>query len=318
VKRSRKKVFPRWTSLLLLAAMLDVLLVPAPASMVSAQASTYYGLIVGVADYPGFINDLRFTDDDAREVRDALLRYANWEADNVQLLIDSAATKSAIQAAIEQIGAVAGQDDVVLFFFSGHGTTGMDVAPLDEEDGVDEYIVPYGSTISQYIRDDELSEWLGNLPTANVVVILDTCHSGGQIKAEGTAIKSLAGTPADLVQKGDGFAADITARVGPRDMDDNPGCVVLTAADDDEYSYELAFLRNGVFSYFVIRALEQDPDRDDNGELSAEEIFVFSWARTFWLSRRLHLGQHPQIYDGYPAGAPSTGQLAVGIGSPPG
>lgn len=289
----------------------------APPVVELPRATTYYGLIVGVADYPGG-GDLQFTDDDAREIRDALLRYGNWEEANIQLLLDSAATKSAIQTAIEQIGTVADADDVVLFFFSGHGTTGPDVTPLDETDGFDEYICPYGSTLSQYIRDDELSEWLGLLPTTNVVVILDTCYSGGQIKVEGRTVKSLPGTPSGVVQKGDGFSADLTRRMVPKDMDDDAGCVVLTASDDDELSYELFLLRNGLFSFFVIRGLERYWDWNGNGELSAEELFVYSWLGTRWLGSRLGIDQYPQIHDDYPAGDPSAAQLAVGLGPPSG
>lgn len=281
------------------------------------EATTYYGLIVGVADYPGG-GDLRFTDDDAREMRDALLRYPNWEEANIQLLLDSAATKSAIQTAIQQIGVMADSDDVVLFFFSGHGTTGLDVEPLDEADGVDEYLCSYGSTSSQFIRDDELSEWLGELPTTNVVVILDTCFSGGQIKVQGGTAKALPGTPSGAVQQGDGFTADLTQRLAPRDMDDHAGCVVLTASDDDELSYELSLLRNGLFSFFAIRGLEKYWDGDGNGEVSAEELFVYSWVGVRWLGGRLDIDQHPQMHDDYPAGDPSAGRLTVGIGPPSG
>ena len=135
---------------------------------------------------------------------------------------------------------------MVLFFFSGHGTTGRDVAPLDETGGLDEYLCSYGCTTSQYLRDDELSEWLGELPTTNIVVILDTRFSGGQIKAEAGTVRSLRGAAAGVVRKGDGFSADLARRIAPRDMDDNPGCVVLTASDDDELSYEFHFLRKGV------------------------------------------------------------------------
>jgi hypothetical protein len=300
---------------------LSLLLTPLPSGASlgpeAPEATTYYGVIVGVADYPGG-GDLLFTDDDAREIRDALLRYGNWEEANIQLLLDSAATKSAIQAAIEQIGAVADADDVVLFFFSGHGTIGSDIAPLDETDGVDEYLCSYGSITSQFIRDDELSLWLGELPTTNVVVILDTCYSGGHVKLQGRTAKSLPGTPVGVVRKGDGFAADLTQRIAPKDVDDNPGCVVLTASDDDELSYELFLLRNGLFSFSVIRGLERYWDRDGNGELSAEELFVYSWVGTRWLGSRLGIDQHPQIHDDYPAGDPRAGRLAVGIGSPSG
>jgi len=278
----------------------------------------YHGLVVGVADYPGSGSDLRFTDDDAREIRDALLRYGNWDEANIQLLIDSAATKPGIQAAIAQIGAVADADDVVLVFFSGHGTTGPDVAPLDEADSVDEYTCPYGSALPQYIRDDELSEWLGELPTTNVVVIVDTCFSGGQVMIPGVTLKSLPGTPSGVVQEGDGFTTDLTQRITPQDMDDNAGCVVLTAADEDELSYEFAFLRNGLFSFFAIAGLERYPDLDGNGELSAEELFVYPWIGVRWLGSHLGIDQHSQLHDDYPAGDSSAGRLGVGIGPPSG
>jgi len=185
---------------------------------------------------------------------------------------------------------------VVLFFFSGHGTAGRNVAPLDETGGLDEYLCSYGSITSQYLRDDELSEWLGELRTTNIVVILDTCFSGGQIKAEAGTVRSLPSAPAGVVRKGDGFSADLARRIAPRDMDDN-------------------FLRNGLFSYFVMGRLETNPDRNGNGEFSAEELFGHSWPRVRWLSRRLpSVDQHPQIRDGYPAADPSAARLAVGVG----
>lgn len=281
--------------LVVMGLCLLLALSPGAASPVAAlpETTTFYGVIVGVADYPGG-GGLAFTDDDAREIKDALLRYGNWEEANIQLLLDSAATKSGIQAAIAQIGAVADADDVVLFFFSGDGTTGSDVVPLDETDGVDEYICSYGSTFSQYIRDDELSQWLGGLPTTNVVVIIDTCFSGGQIEVPGRTVKSLPGTPSGLVQQGDGFTADLTQRIAPHDMDDNAGCVVMTAADADELSYEFYFLQNGLFSFFVIRGLERYWDRNGDGELSAEELSVYSLVGTRWLGSRLGIGRIPR------------------------
>ena len=276
----------------------------------------YYALIVGVADYPDPISDLQFTDDDALDIRSGLLRYINWEDANIQLLLDSGATKSNIQAALEQIGTMAHGDDVVLFFFSGHGTNGSDIAPLDEADGVDEYLCAYGSSSSEFIRDDELSEWLGNIPTPNVTVILDTCFAGGEIKAPGAAIKSLPGTPVGLVKRGDGFAPDLISRIRPMDMDDNAGCVVLTSSAEDELSYELAFLSNGLFSFFAVRGLERNLDLDGNGELAAEELFVYPWLGVRWFETRFGIPQHPQLHDSYPAGDPSSARLGVGLGVP--
>ena len=273
----------------------------------------YYAVIAGVSDYPGTGNDLEYPDDDAIDIKNSLLMYENWEDDNIQLLLDSEASKSGIQEAIETMGSMADSDDVCLFFFSGHGTNGIDIAPIDEDDPYDEYICAH----DENIRDDELSVWLGNLPTTNVVVIVDTCFSGGQIKiVDGFTPKVLPGTTG-VVQKGDGFASDITRRIGVQDMDDNPGCVVLAACDDDELSFEFDLLENGLFSYFVVKGLEKNVDGNENGELSAEETGKYAKFIVNLLNRIFpFLRQHPQLYDDYPAGSPLSDELTVCVGEP--
>ena len=273
----------------------------------------YYAVIVGVADYPDG-DDLKYADDDAMDMKNALLLYQNWTEANIQLLLDSDATKSAIQTAIENMGKMASEEDVCLFFFSGRGTNGEDIEPFDEPDEVDEYICPYGSSLEEYIRDDELGEWLAALPTTNVAVIVDADYSGGQIKAEDFTPKSLPGTSAGVVRKGDGFVADL---IRPDDVNDNEGCVVLTACDDDETSWEFGKLENGLFSYFVVSGLEKNVDKNENGELSAEEVCRYAKLIVNLLSWKLpFLDQHPQCYDDYPAGMPESGELAICIGEP--
>ena len=279
----------------------------------SVPIRAYYAVLAGVADYPGTGNDLQYPDDDAIDIKNSLLLYSNWEDGNIQLLLDSDANKSNIQTAIETMGSMADSDDVCLLFFSGHGTNGTDIAPIDESDGLDEYICAHDANI----RDDELSVWLGNLPTTNVVVIVDTCFSGGQIKVvDDFTPKVLPGTTG-VVQKGDGFASDITRRISVEDMDDNEGCVVLTASDDNELSWEFDGLENGLFTYFVVSGLEKNVDRNENGELSAEETGRYARFIVNLLNKMAPwLEQHPQLYDDYPAEKPWSDQLTVCIGEP--
>ena len=172
----------------------------------SAEETTnYYAVLVGIADYPGTGNDLDYTDDDAVDMKDALLNYPNWSEGNITMLLDAEATKLNIGTAIQNMGAQADSDDVCLFFYSGHGTVMPDAEPLDEADGYDECLVPY--SLFGTITDDELSAWLAQLPTTNVVVIIDTCFSGGQIKGadrSGSRVKSIA-TNQGVIRRGDGL-----------------------------------------------------------------------------------------------------------------
>lgn len=279
----------------------------------TGSTGTYYAIIIGIADYPGTINDLEYTDDDAVDVRKALLRYSNWQSSNVQLLLDSDASVTGIEQAIQSVANSAVSNDVCLFYFSGHGTNKSDQVPLDEVDGRDEFLCAYDNDIS----DDQLSTWLGLLPTSNVVVITDTCFSGGQIKGgneQRSRARSFVGTNARVL-RGDGFAADlIKLHRNSKDMNDNAGCIVITACDDDELSIELSSLGNGLFTYFLLLAINNYYDFNRNGSLSAEEIAMGSmWG--FWVmysrnpALRPIVGQTPQYLDDYPAEEPRSGEL---------
>jgi uncharacterized caspase-like protein len=297
-KKSKKKRY-----LLPMVLALGLLL-----SLASPAPAEFYALLVGVADYPGFINDLNYTDDDAIDLGLALLEYANWDRSNGAILLNGMATKANIAQQFRTLGERMTPEDVFLFFFSGHGTNGQDIAPLDEADGLDEYLCTYDDNL----RDDQLGNWLDLLPASQMIVIIDTCYSGGMIKARGDGrIKSFSGTYRQS-DKGDGFGTDLLQgrnRKWTRDVDDNQGMVVLTAADDDEYSYEFDQIEHGLFTYFVIEAITEFEDLNRNNELSAEEIFQYVLQKP-WFD---NFGQHPQLHDGYPANQPALQELPVCI-----
>lgn len=299
--------------------MLGALFLAYPSSM-SAKTSgdytvrNYYAVIVGIADYPGMINDLAYSDLDAIGVRDALLTYPQWQATNAVLLLNSSATKANIGAMIAQLGAKTSAEDVFFFFYSGHGSTMPDMMPFDELDFRDETLCAY----DYEIRDDELSAWLGDINTNNVIVILDSCHSGGQIKSPAPAglrakvWPSTAGTVLD----GDGFDADLKRGYRAKDMSTRPGCIIMTACRADQYSFESALAQHGLFSFFVIMAISDFLDGNGNGQLSAEEI-GFSIVWSFWNMYTTYprvyflMPQFPQFYDDYPSGASATAELPV-------
>ena len=257
----------------------------------------YYAVVCGIADYPGTINDLDYTDNDALDFVDKLKNSYNWNSSNINILLDSSATASNIESAISRMGDSADADDVCVFFFSGHGTNYTDMYPYDESDGVDEYICTYGGEIC----DDELSTWFDALPTSDYVVFLDTCHSGGQIRGLGETIS----------ESGDGLADDLIndlSAITPKDLNDNGCGVVLTACDDDEYSYETSYLQNGIFTYYLTESMSASGDTNYNGWISAEEAYAYLTPRT----TAFESSQHPQIYDGH-AGELNFLQITEGL-----
>ena len=268
-----------------------------------------YAVIMGVADYPGTENDLDYTDDDAMAVAARLTDDEQWPAENVVLLIDSQATKENLLAALQEIAAVGSADDLFLLYFSGHGTTGPDLVPYDELDGYDEYLCAYGSTWGSFIRDDELSEWLASLPMERIIVALDTCYSGGQIRTAGGRVKSW--NPGTAPTPGDGFVDDmervLRAHTRPLDLDElEKSVVVLTSSAEDELSWEMGPPYNhGLFTYYLLEAMAGQADVEGNGDwmISAEECFSYLEARVVQVSEAYGLDQHPQLLDSFPGEA---------------
>jgi hypothetical protein len=251
--------------------------------------TNYYAVLCGVSNYK-YVNDLYYCDDDVRDVKAALLATGNWESSNITALIDKAATKVNIQKAIQNMCSEADDDDVCLFYFSGHGTNWSDLPPYDEIDGYDEYLVTYEDCyINDAICDDELGVWISALPTTKYIILIDTCFSGGQIAGLGTT----RGLGKTKPQKGDGFCADIIKAMQAEDI--GGGGIVLAACDDDELSVEYSLLENGVFTYFLVAGMAGEADGDNDERITAEESYAYTapWTTAY------NPDQHPQIYDGY-------------------
>lgn len=131
--------------------------------------------------------DLRGPGNDLRAVGS----FLHEQGFDVRCLFDAEATKANVLSAfrshlIEGVrgGRPMGEEDVALFYFSGHGQQIPDDVDRDEVDGFDEALVPFdhrGSRDHQgHIRDDELRALVAEVEakTRSFAVILDSCHSG--------------------------------------------------------------------------------------------------------------------------------------------
>ncbi len=97
---------------------------------IAAQARVYL-VSVGISDYPGTDNDLNLPVKDAKSV--TWLYTKNTDVQYIQLL-NAQATVRNIVSAMQKTFSQANGNDMVLFFFSGHGSPGVFWAydgPLD-------------------------------------------------------------------------------------------------------------------------------------------------------------------------------------------
>lgn len=134
-------------------------------------------LVVGISDYQ-YANDLPSARPDAEDM-ESYLSCLGW---NVISLYDSQATRQGILKELQVLVNQTDEDDYVLFYFSGHGANSTDYYPFDELDGLDEYICPYDAivdNVSSYISDDFFTEWVRQIKSQHLAIILDSCASGG-------------------------------------------------------------------------------------------------------------------------------------------
>jgi len=193
----------------------------------SIKETEYWAVIVGGTATMSY--------KDATCLYNALMSSSNWKDDHIQVLVDDAATYSDIRSAIEDwMASQADSDDICLFFFSGHGGVGAE----DPDAG---YICTYDGP---GIKDIELKMWLKKLPADDVVVILNSCHSGA-------------------------FIEDIKEDVH----------VVLTACGAIEESSVHGHFENCLLPFYVTQGLLGAADTDKNKKISVEELIDFSKER---------------------------------------
>jgi hypothetical protein len=288
-----------------------------PGGSSAPAAASRVALIVGIADYehmdpasglragaPG--NDLGYTTYDAYDTQDTLLTAGTFQEADTTLFLDEQATKAAIHAAI--VNWIDPREDagtLVVIFFSGHGMFAPD-DDGDESDGWDEFLVPYeidwDAVAGQWkpemaIRDDELAAWLSVLESQQVVVIVDSCFSGGLIESLAAPPRGLAWRPAD----GDGASFSAAGwRDGLVQDVQAPGRVILTASAEGQPSTEFGALQNGAFSYYLLQALRTPAaDTDLNGWVSVQEAYAYLAPRVdAYVYPRTGEHQNPQLDDG--------------------
>lgn len=236
-------------------------------------AATRWAFIVGISDYINFDDveggDLPGAEHDARGVRDVLVMRGHVPAENVRLLLNQDATREAIEEGITGwLSENARPGDNVVIFFAGHGSQMWDESG-DEDDGLDETLAPadvVANSTEFDISDDTFNSWLANLPTENVVVILDNCNSGtGTRDVTPFSRGRLLARDLDAIER----PASVTRRALPGQEDDtgfDPGetrVLELAAAQPHQVAVDAYFpaedgseaFHGGAFTAFLVREL---------------------------------------------------------------
>jgi metacaspase-1 len=173
---------------------------------------------------------------------------------------------------LELIVRSAQQDDVVVFYFSGHGSQIRDRDGDELSDGLDELLCPYDMDWDRelYIVDDELDELFREIPPGALLeTFLDCCFWGAapmeaEPRPQGLRIdvRYLA-PPLDIASRFEGDEARLS-RHGFEDCGCFRGRNVLWAASAEGQPAAEDYLEGrpqGVFTYWGCRFIEANIDQ---------------------------------------------------------
>lgn len=190
------------------------------------------------------IRDLTICHQDAESFAKMLKTSCGF--DEVILLTNKRATRVAIEKAIRgTLAEKTGPNDEIVIYWSGHGARIADESGDETTDGKDEVLVPHDANMSgiesikkSVITDDTFGRWIQDLDGRRCLIVLDTCHSGGQSNRE----KGLFRLPSDakaLVDVSPGTRFDFFDHERSRVKDiGQHGVAVLASSRASELSFE--------------------------------------------------------------------------------
>jgi hypothetical protein len=270
----------------LAVAGLGLLAAFAPGCVLDAPYDKF-AIVYGISDYEGGLNDLKYAAADAADMEAMLAGqgYAVWRK------TDDLATLANLQADVAAVAFSAKENDLFLFFFSGHGGqkgSGQEGAGGDSQN---EWIYLYNSLSdsTQTLNDDQLLSALAPIPCKRKVLILDSCDSGGFIgnglEADGTPPSLLEGGQSLPATLGEAIALYANFDAGSADIPPWKA-LVISASGEREYCYESPEdledppYFHGVFTYFLLEA-ERGGDRNRDGYVTVTEAYDYVRAKIY-------------------------------------
>jgi hypothetical protein len=198
-----------------------------------------HALVIGVASYPqGYLLPETVLYD-ARDLRVLLADPAicGYPSDQVTQLLDGDATADRIRAALADLAEHIGPGDTAVVFFSGHGA--HDLAGGD----IPHYILPYGCDPADLpntaISGEDMTEMLCEIKAGRLLVLFDSCHSGGAGDPKGAFPLAKRGLSEDYYQE----------------LAQGQGRVVIASSRRDELSWTLKGWNNSLFTHYLLEAL---------------------------------------------------------------
>lgn len=234
-------------------------------------------VVVGIEGYRVDLPPATGAERDATLFADYAEKTLGLSRSNIRLLTSTGATRSSIDALLDEwLAKNVDPEAELFFFFAGHG------AP-DPETGQG-YLVPWDADPkfikSQGIAVDDLVTRLAKAGAKETFAFVDACFSGAggrSVLAEGT--RPLVRVKAHGVPRG--------------------GVTLLTASGPDETT-GAASSGHGLFSHHLLAGLNGQADADRDGAITVAELAAYTTTRVRDDAARDNREQEPHLVGGNP------------------
>jgi opacity protein-like surface antigen/predicted phosphatase len=214
-----------------------------------------WAVIIGIDKYK-YSKQLNYAVKDAEAVKELLISKFDYPEENIRYLTDKEATLSNIKFNLGEVATLAGENDRILVFYSGHGET------LSGKDGTETgYIIPYeGKQNNPYATGLVMDEILRTCQMSNakhMLFLMDACYSG--LMTEN--MKGLS-KPEER-----GYLNKVANESSRQ---------IITAGGSDEQVIERDEWQHSAFTKNLLAGLDDwESDTDNDGYVTADELGTY-------------------------------------------
>jgi len=242
---------------------------------------------IGVSEYKDSTMNLRYAAKDIRDLVSTFTAGKDTHFISIDTLLNQHVTTANILALKGKL-MQADINDKIIVAITGHGLLNKDLDFYYATHDID-----FNNPEKNGLKYEQLEALLDGVPSQQKLLLIDACHSGALDKEALLADKQKVfdkKTPQDT-GKVTVTASRSTIKVKQSkvslnntfelmqnmfaDFSSSNGVVVISAAGGMEYAFESPQWNNGVFTYCVRKAIEENQAGDGDGSLTVQQLMQF-------------------------------------------
>ena len=226
-----------------------------PSKIRSKSSNNKVALIIGIENYVESPK-ATYANLDAKYFFDYARKGFGVKKQNINLLIDDKATLGSINKVLFKwlVGKIKANQTDLIIFFAGHG--------LASNDGKELYFLPQDGDPDllsiMALSRTKLFEQIIKLNPKSVTMFLDTCYSG--ISRDEQMLLASARPIRIVADEHEGIPDNFT---------------IFSATELDQISSGLKEANHGIFSYYLMKGLEGNSDKNKDGKITNGELLAY-------------------------------------------